>query len=122
MRRPRTTQHRRAVLAERATGMRGAPTTTEVLLWQRLRGARLGVSFRRQVVIGDFIADLAAPSARLVVEVDGAYHAWPGFVARDARRDRALARLGWRVVRVPAQLVQRDLEQALALIRAALDG
>jgi very-short-patch-repair endonuclease len=120
MRRTRPTQHRRALLAERAAGMRNAPTATEAQLWQRLSGSRLGVGFRRQFVVGDFIADFAAPSARLVVEVDGGYHAWPGFAARDARRERALERAGWRVVRVSAELVQRDLEQAVALIRAAL--
>ena len=34
--------------------MRSAPTTTEALLWQALRGSQLGVGFRRQFVIGDW--------------------------------------------------------------------
>ncbi len=118
--RRRQSPHRRAVLAGRAAGMRAAPTATESLLWQRLRGSQLGVAFRRQLVIGDFIADFAAPSARLVVEVDGGYHAWGGFAARDARHDRVLGRAGWRVVRVPAELGQRDLDAAVALVVAAL--
>jgi very-short-patch-repair endonuclease len=33
----------------------------------------VGVERRRQVVIGRFIADFVAPSARLIVEVDGGY-------------------------------------------------
>jgi very-short-patch-repair endonuclease len=110
------------VLAERAATMRAAPTTTEALLWQRLRGAQLGVGFRRQLVIGDFIADFATPSARLVVEVDGGYHRRGGVPGRDARRDRRLARDGWRVLRVPAELVARDLDAAVALVVAALSG
>jgi very-short-patch-repair endonuclease len=37
---------------------------------------QLGVSFRRQVPLGNrFIVDFLAPVARLVVEVDGGYHA-----------------------------------------------
>ncbi len=112
--------HRRNVLTARATDMRAAPTATEALLWQRLAGSQLGVGFRRQLVIGDFIADFAAPAARLVVEVDGPYHAGRG--DRDARRDRALARAGWRVVRVRGDLVAGDLDAAVAIIVAALDG
>lgn len=98
--------------------MRRAPTTTEALLWEQLRGSRLGVGFRRQVIIGRFIVDFAAPSARLVVEVDGGYHAARG--KADARRDWQLEQLGWRVVRLEAGLVQQQLGEALALVRAAL--
>ncbi len=112
--------HRRSVLAGRAAGMRAAPTATEALLWRRLSGSQLGVGFRRQLVIGDFIADFAAPAARLVVEVDGGYHA--GRARADARRDRVLGRLGWRVLRVPGELVARDLDAAVALIVAAVVG
>jgi len=39
----------------------------------------------------------------------------------DARRDRKLARLGYRVLRLEASLVERQLEIAVARIRAALE-
>ncbi|MEI9947700.1 MAG: endonuclease domain-containing protein [Pseudomonadota bacterium] len=94
---------RAAVLAERACAMRASPTSTEQLLWQRIRGRRLGVLFRRQVpLLGRFIADFLAPAQRLVIEVDGAYHGVRG--GADARRDAALERAGYRVVRVNASL------------------
>ena len=102
----------------RAAAMRAAPTSTEALLWEGLRGSRLGVAFRRQVPLGRYVVDFFAPSARLAVEVDGGYHA--GRVAADARRDRELARLGVRVLRIPASLVAASPEEALALVRAAL--
>jgi very-short-patch-repair endonuclease len=38
----------------------------------------------------------------------------------DARRDRKLARAGYRVVRLEAQVVMQRLPEALARIRAAL--
>ncbi len=110
--------HRLGVLASRAAIMRSAPTTSEALLWQALRGSRLGVASRRQIVIGEYIADFVAPWVRLVVEVDGAYHAEPGRLRADARRDRALARLGYRVV-VPAELIVADLGAALLLVLGA---
>ncbi len=99
--------------------MRASPTPTEQLLWQRIRGRRLVVVFRRQVpLLGRFIADFLAPAQRLVIEVDGAYH---GERERgDARRDAALERAGYRIVRVEASLVVSDIERALQQIRAAL--
>ena len=106
------------LLHARAGAMRSAPTTTEALLWDALRGGQLGVGFRRQVPVGRFIADFCAPAARLVVEVDGGYHA--GRARADERRDRALAKLGFTVVRVSAEIVLRDVAAAVALIEAAL--
>jgi very-short-patch-repair endonuclease len=38
----------------------------------------------------------------------------------DARRDRQLQRLGYRVLRLPAELVRSQFEQALEQVRAAL--
>jgi very-short-patch-repair endonuclease len=98
---------------------RSRPTQSEARLWSALKDRQLGVSFRRQVpVAGRFIADFCAPSIQLIVEVDGPIHARrPG---PDARRDLKLRRDGFRVVRVSAELVLRDLGAAVALIRAAL--
>jgi very-short-patch-repair endonuclease len=76
------------------------------------------VWFRRQVRVGPFIADFLAAGPRLVVEVDGGYH-----TARrtaDTRRDRKLARLGYRVLRIEASLVERNLAEAVAMVREAL--
>jgi very-short-patch-repair endonuclease len=96
--------------------MRSALTPSETALWVHLRGGQLGVWFRRQVVGGRFVADFAAASAKLVVEVDGTAHARRA--AADARRDRA--RLGWRVVRLPAALVLQRPLAAVALVLRAL--
>jgi very-short-patch-repair endonuclease len=85
-------QRRNALLQQRAREMRVAGTASERLLWQCLVSRKLGVAFRRQYVIGGRIADFAAPSLRLVVEVDGSSHV--GRRRADARRDRELARLG----------------------------
>jgi very-short-patch-repair endonuclease len=72
------------------------------------------------VPIGNAIVDFLAPSAHLVVEVDGGYHRTR--TGADTRRDSKLTRLGYRVVRIEAELVCHHIEQALQLIRAALTG
>ena len=121
-RRPRVRPQLAGVLAERAGQFRAAPTATEALLWEELKGSRLGVGFRRQLPIERFIADFACPARRLVVEVDGGWHELAAAQRADARRDRVLARLGWQVVRVTAAEVQRDMPAVVARIRAALSA
>jgi very-short-patch-repair endonuclease len=78
--------------------MRHAPTSSEQAVWRSLRGEFPGVVFRRQLVIGEDIVDLAAPALRLVIEVDGGYHV--GRERHDAQRDRRLEEAGWVVVRL----------------------
>lgn len=90
-------------------------------LWSARRGGRLdGVAFRRQVVIGQRIVDFVSPAAQLVGEVDGGYHAHRA--SADARRDAELERAGYRVLRIDARLVVRNLRAAVAQIWAALGG
>jgi very-short-patch-repair endonuclease len=99
--------------------MRRDPTPSEARLFEAVRGGRLGVAFRRQVaVLGRYIVDLLVPALKLVVEVDGGYHAQRE--RADERRHRALVAAGYRVVRVPAELVMRDLPAAVAVVAAAI--
>ena len=63
------------------------------------------------------IVDFIAPTARLIVVVDGAYHVQSR--RPDARRTRELERLGYRVIRFANQRVLRELERVLTEIRAA---
>jgi very-short-patch-repair endonuclease len=98
---------------------RRALTESEARLWSALSARKLGVQFRREVPLaGRYLVDFCAPAVRLVVEVDGGCHARRG--QADARRDAELTALGYRVVRVAAELVLRDLEAVIAAVRALL--
>ncbi len=112
--------NRSQLLAQRAAEMRALPSASERALWSALCRRQLGVQFRRQVVVGGYIADFAAPALKLIVEVDGGWHR--GRERLDARRDRVLAKAGWRVLRLRAKLVLGDLPAAVALVREALGG
>jgi very-short-patch-repair endonuclease len=106
---------RQSVLEQRAREMRLALTASEQVLWQAMRGRQLGVQFRRQVVLGRYIADFFASELKLVVEVDGGYH---GRLRErsDERRDRWLHRQGCTVLRLSDALVLNDIGVAVALI------
>ncbi len=107
-----------ALLAERAHCMRHNMTETESQLWRQLAGSALGGAFKRQVPVDRYIVDFLAPAVKLVVEVDGGAHA--ARHSRDARRDRHLALLGYRVVRIPAELVRSNLVKAIVRVSVAL--
>ncbi|MEZ4219646.1 MAG: endonuclease domain-containing protein [Polyangiaceae bacterium] len=120
---------RHQLLAASACSMRQRPSWPERKLFAALRGGRLGLRVRRQVVLGPYIVDLLVPAARLVIEIDGPQHSRrPGAdvprrgFPRVSRRDRALARMGYRVLRVTAAEVCESLDAALARVRVAVSG
>ena len=105
-------------IALHANRMRHRQTPSELALWAALSSNRLGVQFRRQFVVGRFISDFAAPSCRLLVEVDGGYHEKRS--RADAVRDEKLRRLGWRVLRIQAEVIMSNLAVAVAAVREAI--
>jgi very-short-patch-repair endonuclease len=116
----RQSTKRQLELEAKAHHLRHHPTLTEQRLWGALKGRRLGFPFRRQVVVGRFIADFVCREAHLIVEVDGQVHARRGHL--DTHRDALLQRAGFRILRIPAALVVSNRPAAVALVRAALGG
>ena len=85
----------------RARAMRKAMNPPEARLWVALRPLRkAGCQFRRQHPLRGYFLDFVCLDRRLIVEVDGMSHAGRG--VRDAERDAAMARLGFKTLRVPA--------------------
>jgi very-short-patch-repair endonuclease len=110
---------RSSLLAQRAAQMRCQLNPAEAALWAELNAGKLGVMFRRQVVVlGRYIADFLAPSEKVIVEVDGSHHARRA--SADARRDEALRRAGYRVLRLEAQAVLRAPREAAVAVRRVL--
>src|SRR5271170_1055107 len=100
---------------ELARKFRREMTGQERILWKALRRNQLdGLHFRRQQVIGGFVADFYCASGRLAIEIDGDSHL--SRVDYDADRDRALAGMGIRTLRVTNHEVDRDLERVLKRI------
>ncbi|OYY88386.1 MAG: hypothetical protein B7Y45_14650 [Sphingomonas sp. 28-66-16] len=107
-----------AELHARARQMRNNPTEPEKRLWRNLSNGQLGGwKFRRQQVIGWFIADFVCPSAKLIVEVDGDTHD----ADADAARDAVLMRRGYRVLRFTNEDVTRNVEGVKVAILQALE-
>jgi very-short-patch-repair endonuclease len=103
--------------------LRSNATAAEAKLWRQLRQFETrGTHFRRQVPIGDFIADFACMAARVVIEVDGSQHGDGPGLLRDAERTRWLEAEGYRVLRFWNNEVTENLAGVLDVIHAALYG
>jgi very-short-patch-repair endonuclease len=111
------------VLLRLARDLRKNAAQAESILWRSLRDRRCeGAKFRRQVALGNFIADVACFEKRLIVEVDGPSHGADERQAKDRDRDAWLREQGFRVLRLPNELVIAATEIAVAHVRAALAG
>ena len=90
------------------------PTEAENILWQILRGKKLdSYKFRRQHIIGSFIADFVCISQRLVIEIDGLIHQHPENKISDAERTAELNKSGFEVLRFTNQQVISNTDKVL---------
>ena len=102
-----------------ARQFRKEATKSERLLWQALRGKKLdGLKFRRQQPVGLFVVDFYNSDYRLVIDVDGPIHDFQKHANQE--RQAILEMLGLHILRVKAELVERDINAALELIRGKI--
>lgn len=104
----------------KAIQLRKDPTPAERKLWARLRNDQLGVTFRRQHAVGNYIPDFCSPKAKLVIELDGSQHLEQ--VAYDEERTKYLESLGYKVIRFWNNDVLNKIDDViLAIIHAMED-
>jgi very-short-patch-repair endonuclease len=114
---PKMKPLRTAAGIRKARVLRRAMTDAELRMWYHLRAGRfLGLKFRRQVPLGNYIVDFICPSALLIVELDGGQHAER--IAQDEERSRWLQGQGYRVIRFWNSDVLGNLEGVLQEIEA----
>lgn len=98
-----------------AKRMRKEMTPEEKTLWfQYLRG--YPIRFRRQEILGDYIADFYCAKAKLVVELNGSQHYEDGQREHDRIRTVRLNAYGLTVIRIPNNEVRRNLRGVCAYI------
>ncbi len=95
-------------------------TDAESVLWEQLKSKQLGAKFRRQHVIGDYIADFVCLSHHLVVEVDGEYHDDEKQKQIDQVRTDYLNSVGFNVIRFTNNQIFFDTDDVLNKIKLSL--
>ncbi|MFI5196456.1 MAG: DUF559 domain-containing protein, partial [Chitinophagales bacterium] len=95
-------------------------TEAEHILWQKLRGSKLGEKFRRQHPIESYIVDFVCLNKGIIIEVDGGYHEIPEQEEYDKDRTRVLEELGFRVIRFTNDKVIHQTDDVLSTIKEFL--
>ena len=109
------------LLKEYSQDLRKEMTPSEKSLWKALRDNFQGFRFRRQHVIGDYIADFICLPARLVIEVDGEYHSTPQQRMLDETRTAYLKEKGYRVIRFTNDEVDFQIKEVVLKIKESLN-
>jgi 5-methyltetrahydrofolate--homocysteine methyltransferase len=99
----KTSEHpTKSMLYRRAAALRRERYYAEVVMWNMLKNRQFyGYKFRRQHVIGSYIADFVCLQRKFIIELDGDSHEVQK--AYDAKRTRFLTSLGYRVYRINNQ-------------------
>jgi len=80
-----------------ARKLRNNSTLAEVLLWQQIKGKKLGYDFDCQKPIGNYIVDFFCRELMLAIEIDGSSHDYKS--EYDLNRQRNLKEKGITIVR-----------------------
>ena len=93
-------------------------TSAESRVWNAIRGRRLlGLKFRRQHPIRQFVVDFYCAEHRLIIEVEGKIHSTDAGIARDRERTAILQGWGHTVLRLRNEDVEHErLEMLISSI------
>ena len=103
-----------------AVELRKELTPAERKLWARLRNDQLGVNFRRQHAVGNYIPDFCSPKAKLIIELDGSHHLEQE--EYDEERTRYFESQGYQVIRFWNNQVMNDIEGVIKAIIFATES
>ena len=106
----------------KAIQLRKKSTPAERKLWSRIRNDQLGVTFRRQHAVGNYIPDFFSPKAKLVIELDGGQHLEQDASRYDEERTKYLESRGYEVVRFWNNDVMKDIESVIRAIINAMES
>lgn len=103
-------------LINNAKSLRSNQTDAETKLWYYLRAHRfMGLKFKRQKPIGQYIVDFICIEQKLVIEIDGGQHTEQ--IEYDMARTKFLQAEGYRVLRFWNNQVLSEIEGVLEAIR-----
>src|SRR5260221_8569536 len=107
----------KAHLFEKAKGLRARETEAEQILWSKLCKKQLGVKFRRQHPIDEYIVDFYCHAHRLAIEVDGEIHDTKENREYDKSRTECLNEFKVEVVRFTNAEVTNNVDSVLEKIK-----
>lgn len=102
-----------------AIKLRKESTPAEHKLWSRIRDDQLGVTFRRQHAVGNYIPDFCCPKTKLIIELDGSQHLEQE--EYDEERTKYLESDGYKVIRFWNNDVMNNIDGVILAIIHAME-
>jgi very-short-patch-repair endonuclease len=99
----------------KAKDLRFRTTKHERILWECLKGRKMGVRFKRQHPISNFVADFYCHRLKLIIEVDGPSHR--NQLDYDLNRTLLLNEFGIKVIRFTNDDVDHRFGKVLETIK-----
>jgi len=101
----------------KARFLRKKGTEAEKILWEELRNNNLGIKFRRQHPIGNFVVDFYAPKYKLAIELDGSVHESNDAKEYDEMRTKVLMDMGIVLMRFWNSGIENHLSDVVIKIK-----
>jgi cyclase len=105
---------------EMARLLRRNETEAEKLLWSKISHKQIGVKFRRQHPLYEYVVDFYCHSHRLVIEVDGPVHKMEGVNFDDSVRSEAFKEFKIEIIRFTNDEILLEIEKVIERIRVHL--
>lgn len=106
---------------KRRQDLRNNPTRVETLLWNILKGRRLGgYKFRRQHGVGNYVVDFYCAQKKVSVEADGEVHDSEQSKKNDRNRDVFIEKYGIKILRFANDEIERNIEEIAGKILKTL--
>lgn len=102
----------------KAKQMRFNQTPHEHILWEVLRAKRFeNLKFKRQVLIGNYIADFVCEDKKIIIELDGSQHNTDVKISYDNVRTKYFNACGYKVLRFWNNDIDGNIEGVCEVIK-----
>jgi len=106
-------------LREFARQLRNNSTLSEVLLWKQIKGKALGVKFKRQVPMLEYIVDFYCQEIGLAIEVDGNIHDFR--YLEDAQRQQEIEKYGVIFIRFSNEEIKNNMFSVILSLESKIE-
>ena len=106
-------------LREFARQLRNNSTLSEVLLWKQIKGKALGVEFKRQVPMLEYIVDFYCQEIGLAIEVDGNIHDFR--YLEDAQRQQEIEKYGVIFIRFSNEEIKNNMFSVILSLESKIE-
>ena len=100
--------------------LRTNETAAEKLLWSRLSKNQLGIRFKRQHPMSDYVADFYCHKAKLIIEVDENHHLHTRQKDYDDSRTKVVEEFGLHVLRFSDVEIYQNLDRVIEVVKKYL--